>query len=157
MDSDTYKIVIKLSGQFSNTCGAAETNSITIQIAGGYTSDSQTITLTAPAGGGSREFLTSSNYFAANSGGDFIFTISYAQAGSGACENIEIWSVVVVGYICDGSCDACSITTSCSCLSDQYLSVDNICEDCPSGCTACTPSACSTCDGSHYLLGTSCT
>jgi hypothetical protein len=75
--SSVYKIAVKLSGQFSATCNPNEINIITIDIAG-YPANQQTITLKAPVAGGAGNFITSSQYFAANSAGSLTLTLTYA-------------------------------------------------------------------------------
>lgn len=66
MDITAYKMAIKVAGQYSSTCGAAESNTISVQIGVGYPTAQQGISLTAPAGGGSGgsgEYRGSTQYF----------------------------------------------------------------------------------------------
>ena len=125
-----YKYAIKISGLFDGTCPANEVNLLSVTTADSVTNQ-QSISLQYAY---NTSFRVSTNYIAADGSRSLSVTLAFFSSNS-ACAPITVASIAIVGFICDGTCSACSISTPCSCNTPStYVTALNTCTGCSAGC-----------------------
>lgn len=156
LPANMYKYAIKITGLFDGNCTTNEVNLLSVTAA-----DSNTYQQTIPIQFISNIFYqTSTNYIAAD--GLQSLTITLAYLGSnGGCGPITIGSIAIVGFICDGTCTTCTMSTPCLCSTlGTYLTTLNTCANCSTGCQTCAKVGssliCSACIPPYLLIGSAC-
>ena len=124
-----YKYAIKISGLFDGTCPANEVF-LSFTTADSVTNQ-QSISLQYAY---NTSFRVSTNYIAADGSRSLSVTLAFFSSNS-TCAPIIVASIAIVGFICDGTCSACSISTPCSCNTPStYVTALNTCASCSAGC-----------------------
>lgn len=130
LPTNMYKYAIKITGLFDTGCTTNEVNLLSVT-----TADSNTYQQTIPIQFISNTFFqTSTNYIAADGLGSLSVSLAYLGS-NGVCGPMTIGSIAIVGFICDGTCSTCSMSTPCSCNAlGTYLTTLNTCGSCSTGC-----------------------
>lgn len=130
LPANMYKYSIKISGLFDGTCPANEINLLSVTTADSVTNQ-QHLPLQYAY---NTSFRVSTSHIAADGLRSLSVTLGFISSNA-VCAPITVASIAIVGFICDGTCSTCSISTPCACNSPStYVTALNKCASCSTGC-----------------------